>query len=503
MSVRCRAASSTSVASDEQSFLTGRQTYREDVGFLPSGLSMPIASDESSIYNAVRASSDTDRYSLTRGTDNPMDEILVGGMAANLAMFIPLASSSNDSHPQFMSPRHKSKSRWWRTHLLSDNCLPSSSNVDKHPDNSRVIEVEEVKESHDEARHRKAASLNDADGSLRISKWPGRRLSPVRPAIPKFPPPVRSPTPPGLPTFGTQEAMCYSTQFFVRSFARGGQSQRGHPLPPDARAVNGIGTSYRETLRRLIGFSSPTPTPPLRKPIPIIRAEDGTAVLGRFPYRQSGHAHCDVDQERTRLAKPRCPVRTEALNSCTPTAPETRVQDSSNIVQSAPYPTVTQCPRNPSITMLFKSQRLSSGQPRPTEPQSSRNLISNNEPYVRGPGRVDEPSQIGATVRSPNPSGIAAEPRGSWLQYWKSNTSMCCCLGSNHEQDDAVYSHSSNETYTTARSWVGNEGALDGTCTYTRRACQTQRLGQWCSNAWISFHGIAFRNSATTQPPAA
>ncbi|RLL97128.1 hypothetical protein CFD26_101820 [Aspergillus turcosus] len=473
MSLRCRPVSTESVSSDRQSVLTGQQAYCENGRNTNTGLSVPLTSDESSIYNAAKASSVDDRYSLTRSTDNPMDEILDGGMAANMAMFIPLAHEAHASHAVYLTKKQMIKGPMWDSHPLSDSCVAATASCDEKSE-LVLSDVSLKKHSRDKSRYRKVVSLNDLDDVQRVPKWPGRKGSPVRPAIPQFPPPYRSPTPPGLPPFGSPEAISYSTQFFVHSFVREGHIQQRTPPTTGTLTSNGGGVaSYGETLRRLFGLSSPAPPRPTRQPIPVARAEDGTAVLGRFPYRHSAHgtslvrrldnhpfhrralptADCETVEEeseadrsnqyRTRFVKPTSLAQVEASVPTSRPAGETHHFDSSSVLPAVPKPAVTSRSRNSGIPIFPRQTSIS-------QPQHGRTSLSGNEPQQQSSDRIGEPRRsLGVTETVPGP----ADPL---LQFLQNRALLCCCLPDIGEQDDIIYSQSSNDTYTTARCSSAN-----------------------------------------------
>lgn len=120
--------------------------------------------------------------------------------------------------------------------------------------------------------------------------------SPVDPVQPTLPPPRRIPTPPGLPSFGSPEAMRYR-QPSRFSHGRRSSSQSSQQLPQtraegtaDARGNSGSGAfpSRGGSLRRfLLSWVEPQPAPLV--PGVVGRAEDGTLVRARFGTRQSGH----------------------------------------------------------------------------------------------------------------------------------------------------------------------------------------------------------------------
>ncbi|KAF7592667.1 hypothetical protein BBP40_012630 [Aspergillus hancockii] len=231
-------------------------------------------SEASSIYNAMRASSGLEDIVLkSNGT-------LKSSMAANMAMFV--SPTSEHEHSSKPGIENRSKRPWWHTYLLSDSHIPSPK--EDEPREMMLLSEESPKVDYvNKRRQRKAASLNDADARLRTPKWLGSLASPASPILPAYPPPVRSPTPPGLPSFGTEEAVLYSARFPVQSMPVDGQSHQRNHAPEGNRAE-----SYGETFRRFFGISS-SASRPNRQACTIVRAADGTAVQGRFPHRQSAH----------------------------------------------------------------------------------------------------------------------------------------------------------------------------------------------------------------------
>ncbi|OJD13999.1 hypothetical protein AJ78_05612 [Emergomyces pasteurianus Ep9510] len=115
--------------------------------------------------------------------------------------------------------------------------------------------------------------------------------SPVEPTQPLYPPPVRSPTPPGLPSFGSREAIHYNPNHTNRTrslphqvpLSRGGTQQTStEDDEDDSCCASG--------LKRLFGLPSCMgPRPPALPTGAVARADDGTMVRGRFGVRQSGH----------------------------------------------------------------------------------------------------------------------------------------------------------------------------------------------------------------------
>jgi len=245
-----------------------------------SGSSESAQSEYGSIYNALKASSsgtedNNGRLYASSQHHYPFQSSDLGG---NIAMFLSTSPKPTVvEHP--IAPR-RTRSRWRRSHTLPDDWYPSKTKT-----------IDPIAELFKDAKakannlrrlgHRRAASLSDADDRSRTPRWAVNLFSPVRPFLPRYPPPARSPTPPGVPSFGSPEAINYSRQFSVRSYA---------PSPPPERTPSRRATEYAHTLRRLLGIASPVdPQPSRRQTYTLARAEDGTAVQGRFPYRASGH----------------------------------------------------------------------------------------------------------------------------------------------------------------------------------------------------------------------
>jgi hypothetical protein len=106
------------------------------------------------------------------------------------------------------------------------------------------------------------------------------------PAVPTYPPLTRTPTPPGLPSFGSREALNYSSRHSIAT-------------PDPVFDANGETSTSSNAVLAFIErvFSQPTPhsyalSPPRSIALPpgvIAQAADGTMVRGRFGVRQSAH----------------------------------------------------------------------------------------------------------------------------------------------------------------------------------------------------------------------
>ncbi|EFR03801.1 hypothetical protein MGYG_06800 [Nannizzia gypsea CBS 118893] len=146
-----------------------------------------------------------------------------------------------------------------------------------------------------ERRH--SCSTFSSDGSFEIPRWFNCVVSPAEPTQPIHPPPHRPSTPPGVPSFGSPEALNYDLSSFSRSAPRTGQgsnrsspqtnrSPAGGERDDDGCGCCGIGfqRAFRETTSYI------TYQPPERLPPGVLaRADDGTLIRGRFGARASGH----------------------------------------------------------------------------------------------------------------------------------------------------------------------------------------------------------------------
>lgn len=212
------------------------------------------------IFNAIRVS--TPNWSARRsGTAYDMGPVIEEGLAADIAMFIPADSSHDD---QSRRGNKNADTAWCQSHMHSEQV------------SHRLADTQHA--------HRRAISLDTTDRNLPSPNWPRKLGSAVTTVQPPYPPPQRQPTPPGLPSFNTPEAVYCSAQFLVGQNGRAGPQ---HSIPGNGQRA----ASYGDTLRRFFGLSLSTETRAgiIPSAIGIGRAEDGTMVQGRFPYRQSGH----------------------------------------------------------------------------------------------------------------------------------------------------------------------------------------------------------------------
>ncbi|KAK2732350.1 hypothetical protein FQN57_002936 [Myotisia sp. PD_48] len=131
--------------------------------------------------------------------------------------------------------------------------------------------------------------------SLQYTASLGEIVSLVEPTQPNHPPPIRPHTPPGLPSFGSPDAIRYQQ---LAAYQR--HSASGHDHPPElSRRLEKLPgnltrkiRSYCGTFIRNLFEIAQLPPPCSLSQLPsgtIARAEDGTLISGRFGNRQSGH----------------------------------------------------------------------------------------------------------------------------------------------------------------------------------------------------------------------
>jgi hypothetical protein len=161
----------------------------------------------------------------------------------------------------------------------------------------------------------KAYQSDSSSSSEELNKRQCITIWPVYPLKPKYPPPQRSPTPPGLPTFGTREAVQLLHEPRIRGASgrniQGRPSTRvglpetvaeRHPVPvvtatprPCDPSNSTKGNSITRRIIRSLCRSSSDELPEDdegRVGLPasfVARADDGTLVRGRFGARNSGH----------------------------------------------------------------------------------------------------------------------------------------------------------------------------------------------------------------------
>ncbi|KAE8144763.1 hypothetical protein BDV25DRAFT_166117 [Aspergillus avenaceus] len=403
-----------------------------------------------------------------------------------MARFIPTASKRLAVQPSKSIVEESLKRPWWQAYLLSDIYIPLTKNGRRKEDSPEMSRSS----THD---HRQTASLNDADTAWTNPKWLGNLMSPASPVLPSYPPPVRAPTPPGLPSFGTEDAIRYTSQFTVDSAAQ--------PQPSEhANEINKAG-SYGQILRRF--FRVPASVSRSNRRVDsVARAVDGTAVQGRFPYRQSAHgvsaggrlddhpfhrrtmpvAQCDSvnvsGDDDASASKSQSATRRHAIHSNRDVASTLPMERGLSLTpecvsaSTSSMPPMYRCESHHASVSLQQRAR--------TAVSTTMDPLPEAEPADNSTAITQSPQDV--TLLQGDIS-IDGSPH-SWLESSKIMASCFgCCLRARNEQDMAVYSNvSSNDTYTTARSQFSRES------TPQKGRCNSiQEVGRWCSTIRASF----------------
>lgn len=408
-------------------------------------------SDERSIFNAVRVSTPNED---ARPYEVPY--IMERGLAANMARLVSPGSqgSSQDGHSSTQH-RHLFKSRQradqlgWRNQLFSDNGAYHTSQLGPSPLNEANYLPEFAGN-----QHRKALSLDAVDGHSSNSPrkhlcWPGSGMpTAVRTVQPTYPPPERLPTPPGLPSFNTPEAMYCSAQFLIgHNRPRGLPSHRPHRVPASGQRSS----SYGDAFRRFLGLQSTVETDPVVSgSIGIGRAPDGTIVQGRFPQRQSGHGtnlarqieDHPFHQNALRVAPP-----SQASNNFVRNSAEADPSASKRYLGSQPQKKRTRAMGFGIFgrTLIPASAPIQRAQQEPiTSPISPLQLPQPRYDLIRTPSdRRSEDEVLSAGTYTV--CDVLA-----WLPI---QLYLCCCFrGLSVEHGDDLEIINSRETYATARS---------------------------------------------------
>ncbi|PYH45305.1 uncharacterized protein BP01DRAFT_382747 [Aspergillus saccharolyticus JOP 1030-1] len=511
-----------------------------------------IPSEESYIFDAIRAYSTSEECSHRPGSAKKIHRDLDSRLAAQ-----PVQSTGIPP-PPCRNPRS----------LTEKNT--SSPGWHPHPaGHSRILSVDEgkavVASPQDGSLKRnlfdvlhlpKSASLNDTDDASKSSQWLEYEWS-ANPVYPSYPPPVRSPTPPGLPTFGTPEAVNYSSRFHVQSATISNGQNQQHTAASSSRSYHSGGggasertrtASYGDKIRKIFRFSS-TPPQPQRLVPAVARAEDGTAVQGRFPYRQSGHGVGVVRRmedhpfHQRALSPPREESTSNHSNLVQQDRKPKREYSSTNVARNAPWrPTPARIgpgarashhsayghfssvsrlqtpdshsPHRPcSANTAYTTSRIDSFHTcvsqlfsNPTNPQQHRmSTVDDQESEI-----TQQESAACSLIPTESPAASAEAdhcalayntPPDSWLQCPPLVSScLSCCWGVRHDPDSGVHSNtSSHETYETARSHTSNDASaapIRGDQEAEAEAAQSaQHPMQWLSEAWQFVHQFALRNA--------
>ena len=473
-----------------------------------------IQSDDRFIYNAIRVNTPNESHSRFYASlthENPVHE---PGLAVNMAMFVPTGSQDGPSPTGSPSKRRRpariAKKLGHHSKMFSDQYAQTPRRF-KPSLNGSII-----KPSTSHRSLRKAVSLGANDDNSHRPRWSANMGAAVTPVQPRYPPPERTPTPPGLPSFGTPEAMRYSARFMARDNNTRLGRHAGHA---DERT-----SSYIDSLRRFFGLSPSASRISGLCVVGIGRAEDGTLVQGRFPYRQSGHGMSVARQLNEHPFHERfLPVASPAVvyPGCEGDVEAAYVKETSRrsnrLVQSLGdsshgrllFSPGSRLPSNPAPVTVRRP-----GQPRPSAllhlPHNLYGL--DGSPRSAAPAVPVESSVLGIRAlgdhHPPNPSRLQSvltmavrgggddEPNtgrsvfSDALSWVNPQTCLSCCLGStDNEADESLDVVSSRDTYATARSQVllvePQNGPPDG----------DKRTGYHGLRSWVSsMYGVMFPN---------
>ncbi|PLN85233.1 hypothetical protein BDW42DRAFT_191070 [Aspergillus taichungensis] len=495
--------------------------------------SLSCPTDETSIYNAARTNSGIEGNPHHSELGSTVKNGLDARGAANMAMFLSRTSepaSHLAQHGSDPGAAQKSKNPWWQSLFGSDDHAPCSTDSEKDDGVSLPDELSRTTFS-SRRQGQKAVSLDDTVSTARLSKWPGNIESPVSPVQPRYPPPMRPATPPGLPSFGTPEAIRYATQYAVRSAPSHRQTQRGDQAPTNRRRRRAA--SYGEWLRRLFGSSAAAQTRPSLQLRQLARAEDGTIVQGRFPYRNSGHGtHMggrgleNHPFHRGTLPVAECNLVDGTIANLAQNASDTRGGHTARQRGSVlldwrnQYPNREAGANSPApkgaLAALLRHVAASTGpasrpSARTTCPPLSHYHSCSSQPITTqprasgtGPVYTIDPStgcSLNTTRSPPDQESPQTDDQHGDTTIWHQfkhllSTYLCCTCGSAPEQDTLLYP--SNETYTTAHAWISNVSSVQNSSGNANPGNGSRSAnpdsGRWWSGAWRSFRGFAARN---------
>ncbi|KAF9887998.1 hypothetical protein FE257_009387 [Aspergillus nanangensis] len=314
-------------------------------------------------------------------------------------------------------------------------------------------------------------------------------MSPVSPVLPQYPPPVRQPTPPGIPSFGTREAMLYSARLLDRPSSVRSQT------PQDTSTEQGRSATYGQAFRRFIGISPP-PHPQQQRGL-WTRAPDGTAVLGYFPHRHSAHGtNVGGRLETHPFHRRNLPLAAENGMDDNDTAKYGQQLGTSRPVLGQRVSTFADTaqrnwPEAPTINAympIFRDRELQRAETPPT---------------------VDEPDDPPAAVFAPAPNTpheqgtTPGDETNTWVQISSIfEPCFCGCLDLRIQRNRDIDSRpGSNDTHTTARSRISNQSTGEPTVADAGGGGPAaQRFSEQCAGIWKSIKRFVAGSLLTVEP---
>ncbi|CAG7995439.1 unnamed protein product [Penicillium salamii] len=449
-------------------------------------------SDEKSIFNAIRVATPdkpNGRFYASLNKESPVHE---QGLAVNMARFV-FSDSQASASPTDLPRQRQKPVRKPGDHrkIFSDQNWHALA--PRRPDSKPV-------NPNSPGYHRKTVSLGTTDNP-RGPRWPGTTQPAVVLVQPRYPAPERSPTPPGLPSFGSPEAMRYSARFLMRDNAAHTRANGDS----DAQSSG----SYGGTIRRFFGFSTPTPRIDVRSVTGIGRAEDGTMVRGRFPYRQSGHGTNVARPLHDHLFHHRLPTARFESGEISQTYAETANKRSPRDQRSRPYEPSHLSRRrslSPGGGFSFPSRPTSAvvAGARPPRPVAllglprdlsaptrlSSTTANPGEPSPGASGNTNHPSSVSSRIHSffSAVCGDGTSDAHEDTSIFPTLTSLInfqscsSCLSEHEEPNDSLAPTTSRDTYSTARSQVSPAGSQTGSFEESRP--QVRSLQAWVSSMY-------------------
>ncbi|KAL1957779.1 hypothetical protein VTO42DRAFT_5497 [Malbranchea cinnamomea] len=284
--------------------------------YLDSSESFP--SEHDSIYNAILLSYEDDGSKLFRDSEIAVQARTPPGIASAVKsdsknsmvaqhgrkLQITRIETFSTSAALPLPPAvHTSKARHVSTIKELSGCRssrflkPISHNIRIYSFDDLDIPKSRPKLPATSLRRVNVPSASSSD-SLESLSWLNEVSSPAEPRLPVFAPPVRSPTPPGVPSFGSLEAMTYdpSTRPRITSPRTHQHDNRSRLTDrffrPSASGANNDNetSSCLVSMRQIFSITSSRSTRPKHLPPgAVARADDGTYIRARFGHRHSGH----------------------------------------------------------------------------------------------------------------------------------------------------------------------------------------------------------------------
>ena len=261
------------------------------------------------------------------------------------------------------------------------------------------------------SRHLNSSSSSSSQFLNRIFPFPALPLQPT------YNPPHRVPTPPGIPSFGTREALALrldrprseTSSVFSRpripaeslySGSPPARKSNEHPQPQTQRS------SPMDMFQRIMGLNRPVPAPPQTSstdaervaPLPanvqaFARAADGTYVRGAFGSRMSGHGigRRGLERHPYQLAVVRdCEGDLGSASRLNGNAVEPLAEPAATRVSDVRGPSISIPPREVSLPVFRSVQRQQRAE--------RERMAMRNPPYGARDATEDESSWFRACV---------------------------------------------------------------------------------------------------------